>query len=222
MLNFLKFIVIARSLRRSNLFDRSEIAALRQTPLAMTGVRMLLLFFLFLLSSFFFLHPAHAAGDGTCYYKCEGDANVGFEANACGDDPDCAFLCNQYCLRVNKTCGGVPAPRCEKAGAPKQDEPSKFVAPEGRYGLKDPLGGANVPQIVARMVKYLLGFVGALFLLIFVYGGILWMTAGSSDRVKRARKTLTYAVLGMIVVMLSYTIITIVINLSGSVISGAP
>ncbi|MDP3794121.1 MAG: hypothetical protein Q8R07_05245, partial [Candidatus Uhrbacteria bacterium] len=164
MLNFFKFIVIARSLRRSNLFDRSEIAALRKTSLAMTGVRMLLLFFCF--SVFLFARPTHAAGDGTCYYKCEGDANVGFEANACSDDPDCAFLCNQYCLRVGKACGGSPAPRCEKAAAPKQDEPSKFVAPEGRYGLKDPLGGANVPQIVARMVKYLLGFVGALFLLI--------------------------------------------------------
>ncbi len=176
------------------------------------------------LSSILFFFPSSvlAAQTGACSFQCQNKQN-NFIQTSCDVEADCVTVCQNSCPHYGSPCD-VPSAHCViPTQPPAQAAPAEAAKTYvGRYGLKDPLGGANIPQIVARMVSYLLGFVGALFLLFFVYGGILWMTAGSSERIKTAKKTLTYAVLGMIVVILSYTIITIIINLSGSVISGAP
>jgi hypothetical protein len=75
----------------------------------------------------------------------------------------------------------------------------------------NPLGTVSLPVILGRFVKAAVGVVGALFLVMFIYGGFIWMTAGGdSKRVATARKTLTNAVLGILVVAFSYTFVTIV------------
>src|SRR3989338_1698010 len=48
------------------------------------------------------------------------------------------------------------------------------------YGLKDPLVGKTIPDVLSSVVRFGLGFIGALFLAYFIYGGILWMTAGGN------------------------------------------
>lgn len=66
--------------------------------------------------------------------------------------------------------------------------------------------GLNVARII-------LGVVGALTLAMFVYGGItLMLSAGSSEAVSRGKQIITGAVVGLIIVFSSYTIINFVIN----------
>ncbi len=85
----------------------------------------------------------------------------------------------------------------------------------GRYGLKDPLGGLDIPTLIGAFIRYALGIVGALFLLYFIYAGFLWMTAGGeAERVKKSKHTMINAVLGIVVIMLSYAIISFVITLA--------
>ena len=48
--------------------------------------------------------------------------------------------------------------------------------------------------------------VGALALGVFVYAGVLWMTAGSSDRVQKAKDALKYAVIGLFMIAFAYSI----------------
>jgi amino acid transporter len=76
----------------------------------------------------------------------------------------------------------------------------------------------DIPVLIGGIVRFALGIVGSLFLLMFIYGGFLWMTAGGSgDRTKKAKNTIVNAVLGMAIILLSYTIISFVIEIASRV-----
>lgn len=71
-----------------------------------------------------------------------------------------------------------------------------------------PLGSVSLPEIIGRVVSGILGILGSLSLLMFVWGGITWMTAaGNDEKIKKAKNTIVYAVLGLIMAFLSYTIV---------------
>jgi hypothetical protein len=56
-----------------------------------------------------------------------------------------------------------------------------------------------------RVLGFLLGGLGSLTTLMFVYSGFLWMTAaGNEEKITKAKKTLLYAVIGVVVVLSSY------------------
>jgi len=85
--------------------------------------------------------------------------------------------------------------------------------------LKNPLGDRELSEIIGGIIQYLLGFVGILALVMFIYGGITWMTsAGAPEKIKKGRDTLVWAVLGLAFVFFSYAILNFVIEalLAGS------
>lgn len=103
--------------------------------------------------------------------------------------------------------------------AAQASAPTAGSAPRsgGRYGLRNPLGTVNIPTILGRFVSAAIGLVGGLFLVMLIYGGFIWMTAGGdSKKVATARKTLINAVLGILVVALSYTFVTVIFQYAGS------
>lgn len=64
-----------------------------------------------------------------------------------------------------------------------------------------------------QVAQFILGIVGALTLLMFVYGGFTWITSGgSSDRVKKGKDILVGAVIGLLIVFSSYMIVSYVTN----------
>jgi hypothetical protein len=76
-----------------------------------------------------------------------------------------------------------------------------------------PLSNISVAGVIGRLINALLGIVGALALLIFVWGGLSWMTAaGDSGKVDKAKKTLTWGALGLLAIFASYTILNLVIQ----------
>ncbi len=110
--------------------------------------------------------------------------------------------------------GGEPIETPETPAAPTTpEEPTgatevpTFVSPAS-VGYRNPLGTTNIPTVIGRVVRTAIGIMGALFLAAFIYGGIQWMTAGGeADRVKKARTTLTNALIGLLIVGFSYTIL---------------
>lgn len=59
---------------------------------------------------------------------------------------------------------------------------------------------------------------GALALLAFVWAGVTWMTAGSSDRVQKAKDTMKYAVIGLAMIAFAYAITSFFVDtLLGSI-----
>jgi len=83
--------------------------------------------------------------------------------------------------------------------------------------LSDPLNlnsAENTPQIIiGKIIKAALGIVGSLALLMFIYGGLLWMTsAGNQEKVDQGRKIIVWATAGLAVIFLSYAIVNFVIK----------
>lgn len=72
--------------------------------------------------------------------------------------------------------------------------------------LSNPLGDITSPQaFIGKIINSILGVVGSLALLMFVYGGLTWMTSsGSPDKVKQGRDTLLWAAIGLVVIFSAY------------------
>lgn len=61
-----------------------------------------------------------------------------------------------------------------------------------------------------------LGIVGSIALLFFIYGGVMFLiSAGNSERINQAKKILTGAVIGLVLVFISFTIINFTLNALG-------
>jgi len=68
--------------------------------------------------------------------------------------------------------------------------------------LTNPLGTGVTPQIfIGRIIKAILGIVGSLALVMFVYGGFNIMTAaGTAEKVEKGKQILVWATIGLIVI----------------------
>ena len=68
-------------------------------------------------------------------------------------------------------------------------------------------GETNLSLMIAGIIKMLLGLIGIVFVVLFIYGGFLYMTsAGNEDRVKKGKNLITSAVIGLIIIMTAYSI----------------
>ncbi len=74
--------------------------------------------------------------------------------------------------------------------------------------LTNPIGKDDPAIIIGDIVKAILGISGLIALLAFVFGGVTWMTSGGSpEKVKKGRDMLTWAIIGLLVVFSSYTLL---------------
>jgi hypothetical protein len=68
---------------------------------------------------------------------------------------------------------------------------------------------SNVPltQIIASIIKLVLGLLGIIFLGLTIMAGFKWMTAGGNEeQVKKATSTMKNAIIGLIIVLMAYAI----------------
>ena len=65
--------------------------------------------------------------------------------------------------------------------------------------------------LVVRVAEIILGIVGSLALLFFVYGGVTWiLSAGVSENVAKGKTIVQNALIGLVIVFASWTIINFV------------
>ena len=80
----------------------------------------------------------------------------------------------------------------------------------GETGLNSNL---SLGQFIAAVVKVILGFLGVIFIVLIIYSGILWMTsAGSEEKIGKAKKTIVAATIGLAIVLSAYAITYFVID----------
>lgn len=76
-------------------------------------------------------------------------------------------------------------------------------------GSKDESAGT----LIANVVSTLLFIVGALSVVMIIYSGILYaISSGDSGKVAKAKNTLTYSIVGLVVSLLAYAIVSWVLN----------
>ena len=74
--------------------------------------------------------------------------------------------------------------------------------------LTNPIGKDDPAIIIGDVVKAILSISGLIALVAFVFGGVTWMTSGGNpEKIKRGRDMLVWAVIGLIIIFSSYTIL---------------
>ena len=69
----------------------------------------------------------------------------------------------------------------------------------------------TLPAIIGRIIKYLMGLLGSVALVMFLYGGFLWLTAaGNETKITKGRETLIWAALGLVLIFASYIIVNFI------------
>jgi len=75
------------------------------------------------------------------------------------------------------------------------------------------LGGTDLIQVALRAVQALLGFAPLLSVVMLIFGGFMWMTSGGDEeRLEQAKKTVSGAVVGFVVVMLAWAAVSFVMK----------
>jgi hypothetical protein len=63
-------------------------------------------------------------------------------------------------------------------------------------------------SLVRTVINYFLGFLGILSVAIFIYGGVMYVTAGVNEQgAETGKKAMTYAAIGIVVILLSFVIV---------------
>ncbi len=69
------------------------------------------------------------------------------------------------------------------------------------------LGTKSLGSIIGTIIHIFLGLVGGIALIICIYGGFLWMTAGGSEeKVEKAKQVLRNGVIGLALILMSFGI----------------
>ncbi|MEA3449721.1 MAG: hypothetical protein U9Q85_01965 [Patescibacteria group bacterium] len=76
-------------------------------------------------------------------------------------------------------------------------------------------------KIIVEVIKIFLGFVGLITVAILIWGGFRWMNAGGNDdELGKAKKTIIRALIGLAIIIASYSILQITIYLFEDAIDG--
>ena len=82
--------------------------------------------------------------------------------------------------------------------------------------IDNPIAEASIPLIVGRIIKAFLGIIGSISLVMFIYAGLLLLTAaGKSEQINKGRQTMVWASLGILIVFASYAILRFVFSAFG-------
>ena len=88
----------------------------------------------------------------------------------------------------------------------------------GNVGSATGLGTQDVRQTIGKIINVALSLLGVVVLVIIIYGGFLWMTAGGNDeKVSEAKKWIFGGIIGLVIILSAYAIASFVIsNLVGA------
>ncbi len=100
---------------------------------------------------------------------------------------------------------------------------SLVAAPQALAAIQNGFAPGNVPSgltestdlagILMNITNYILGFITIVAVLMLIWGGIQYLTAaGDEAMVESAKHTITYAIIGLVIVGISYAVVVVVVN----------
>ncbi len=79
-----------------------------------------------------------------------------------------------------------------------------FYDPSSTLGL----GSADLQETVIAIIQWILGLLGLIAVVMILIGGFKWMTAGGNEeKIESAKKLLTSAIIGLVIVLLAWAIV---------------
>lgn len=160
-------------------------------------MRKILIFILsFSIFYLLFITPVQAACNCKCYTDPAGTI-LAADMGAVPTGSNCGIKCSVY--------GSY---KCGSAG----DTTGSGKSSGGTVELKPVITGTP-QEIIGKIIKQALGIVGSLALVMFIWGGIVWMTsAGSSEKVTKGKNIIIWAAIGLVVIFSSYALVKFVIQ----------
>lgn len=103
------------------------------------------------------------------------------------------------------------------------EESTTFTEFEGGLRPPDEAGydegitrAKNVREYAVNVTNFALGFLGLVGVIMVIYGGFMYLTAGGEqEKIDKGKKAITYAIIGIIIVMASFAIVNTVIQAPG-------
>jgi PKD repeat protein len=73
----------------------------------------------------------------------------------------------------------------------------------------------GIRESVIGIINYLLGFLGLVLVIVIIWAGVLMIfSGGDEENVTKGRKIILYAIIGLIIILLSYTIVNFLANIT--------
>lgn len=71
----------------------------------------------------------------------------------------------------------------------------------------------DIRIIIARIIRIVIGFLGIIAVGLIIYAGWLWMTSqGNEDKIEQAKKILTNAIIGLLIIISAFAIVSFILN----------
>lgn len=155
--------------------------------------------------------PSCASGEVDAMTKLSG---LPSGTNPCSPGATCCIPENSSVQVVPLTGSGATALKQTQTGISASPAVVK-AAPSPGYGLINPLGSRSVPTLISDLIKWISGLSGTLFMLYLLWGGFEWMTSmGDAKKTAAARNRIVYAVLGIVIIFISYFAVDALIGLT--------
>lgn len=80
--------------------------------------------------------------------------------------------------------------------------------------VSDATGGqTSLRGLVLTIVNYFLGFLGLLAVVMVIYGGVTYVSsAGNDEAVGKAKKIIMYALIGIVIILLSFVVVKAILG----------
>ena len=92
---------------------------------------------------------------------------------------------------------------------------NKLITTLAENGIPDPIGqgGNNLSGSIIGILNGVIAILGIVAVIVIIIGGIGYMTsAGDAGKVKKAKDTILYGLIGLVIVVLSFAIVNFVIS----------
>ncbi|MFH0956062.1 MAG: pilin [Candidatus Falkowbacteria bacterium] len=88
---------------------------------------------------------------------------------------------------------------------------------DGTVKLCNPLTGTQtsegIPTLLGKIISSILGVVGSLALVMFIYGGATWMlSGGNQEQVTKGKNILIWATIGIVIIFTAYALVRFVLT----------
>ena len=80
-----------------------------------------------------------------------------------------------------------------------------YTGPE--FGEEFGLPSGDIKTTAENIVNVVLGSLGLITVILIIYGGVVWMTAGGNEeKISKAKKIITSAIIGLVIILLAWSI----------------
>lgn len=195
----------------------------------------ILFYVLLFLGSFLILQSVtakalHAAPSPTPGCSCMAfSRSCSVTSNNCsqGTNPNCGSLCSCTCIN-RSDCGGQNQPCCKPGdtcdnknmdclyGYCNYPSPAPSTKPNPTADFTGVAKIEDFSTVFNNIVSVILGLAGIIFFVLLIIGGFRYITSGGDPKaIEGAKKTLTSAIIGLIVILMSYLILVLITQITG-------